>query len=96
LIKSALSKRFAARQHLDVSGLNYAVSMSIAEKIFIKAQALPADAQNALLQIVELLAQNPVAEDEEWSRFSLSRAMNGLEEETWPDYTGAPNFQKWQ
>ena len=63
---------------------------------FIEAQALPADAQNALLQIVELLAQNPVAEDEEWSRFSLSSAMNVLEEESCPDYTSAPNFQKWQ
>jgi hypothetical protein len=70
--------------------------MSTAEKIFQKAQGLPADAQNAVLQIIELLDQRASFEDQEWSRFSLATALQGMEEESWPDYTAASGFEKWQ
>ena len=70
--------------------------MSTAERIFEKTQTLPPEAQDALLQIVELLAQTPSAEDAEWSDFSLAAAMKGLEDETWPDYTASQRFERWQ
>ncbi len=72
------------------------MNMSTAEKIFEKTQTLPDEAQHAVLQIVELLAQKPAGEDEDWTRFSLSLAMKGLEGESWPDYTAASGFEKWQ
>ena len=70
--------------------------MSTAEKIFQKAQSLPERAQDAILQIVEEMTNNFTPEDEEWSRFSLSTAMAGLEADDWPDYTAASGFEKWQ
>ena len=70
--------------------------MSTAERIFQQVQGLPESAQEAVLQIVERLAEKSSAEDEEWSQFSLSTAAKGMEDEPWPDYTAAPHFEKWQ
>jgi hypothetical protein len=70
--------------------------MSTAEKIYRQAESLPEPAQRAVLQIVELLTEKSSVEDEEWSRFSLSTVVEGMEDEQWPDYTAAPHFEKWQ
>jgi hypothetical protein len=70
--------------------------MSTAEEIYRQAQALPDAAQRAVLQIVALLSQQPPPEEKDWSRFSFSAAMAGMEDEEWPDYTTAPNFEKWR
>lgn len=69
--------------------------MSTAELIFAKAQSLPATAQEAVLQIVELLAEKTPSDDEDWSRFSLNSAMRGLENEDWPDFTQMKGFERW-
>ena len=70
--------------------------MSTAEKIYQQAGELPEPAQQAILQIVELLVEKSSAENDEWSQFSLANAMTGLEDERWPDYAASPQFEKWQ
>ena len=59
--------------------------MSILEKIARDLKVLPESAQFEVLDFVEFLASRAVArEDADWSAFSLSEAMRGLEDEPSP------------
>ena len=41
--------------------------------------------QREVLDFVEYLASKQVKEDSDWSVFSLTSALRGLENETWPE-----------
>lgn len=63
--------------------------MTVAEKIMLHLNALPEPLQSEVLDFVEYLETKTSApaagtEDDEWSRFSLSRAMRGMEDEPSP------------
>ncbi len=56
--------------------------MSVTEKIAHDLQTLPAAAQAEVLDFVEFLkSKTAPAEDADWSAFSLTQAMRGLETE---------------
>ncbi|MCS3830962.1 hypothetical protein GGP91_003061 [Salinibacter ruber] len=68
--------------------------MNVAEKIDNQVRRLPEQTQAEVLDFVEYLLakteQKPVRDEEqEWTRMSLASAMQGLEEESEPEYTEA-------
>jgi len=74
--------------------------MIITEKINRKLEKLPISIQLEVLDFVEFVAQkadrqNLSEEDEQWTKFSLSQAMKGLEDEDVPEYTDADLKEKW-
>jgi len=56
--------------------------MTLAEKITHEVESLPEDSQREVLDFVEFLkSRHGDREPLDWSRFSLSQAMRGLEDE---------------
>jgi len=73
--------------------------MSTVERITQHVQKLPEPFLNEVLHFVEFLMtkaipENLREEDLQWSRFSLSEAMRGLEEES-PIYDESDLKEKW-
>ena len=67
------------------------------EMIQNKMHKLPVAAQTEVLHFVEFLAQKyerDTSEDKQWSEFSLTQAMNGLEDET--PYSEKDLQEKWR
>ncbi len=61
--------------------------MSQAQKIYKELDQLPESARSEVLDFIEFLKQKKERdEDKEWSKFSLARAMQGIEEENAPEY----------
>ncbi|MBI4412304.1 MAG: DUF2281 domain-containing protein [Deltaproteobacteria bacterium] len=64
--------------------------MTLAEKILHKLEKLPKPVQTEVLDFVEFLnsrkKQDSEAMEKEWSAFSLSSAMRGMEDENIPEY----------
>ena len=66
--------------------------MQVTEKIYRNVQKLPESFQAEVLDFVEFLLtkseRKVIQQDEfDWSTFSLSSAMRGMEDEADPDYT---------
>lgn len=59
------------------------LAMTLSEKIAQQVHLLPESAQREVLDFVELLQgrSRRHEEDDEWSHFSLSQAMRGMEQE---------------
>jgi len=77
--------------------------MTTIEKISQQSGNLPETYQMEVLDFVEYLtikANKKVGvsllEEQEWSKFSLSQAMDGLEAEDFPLYTESDLKEKWQ
>jgi len=70
--------------------------MTISERIQERLRGLPEPTQREVLDFVEYLAHKLRKEDDEWSRLSVTAALRGLEEETWPQYNEADFKEKWQ
>lgn len=62
-------------------------------------QKLPIAAQEEVLHFVEFIAQKferKADEEGQWSEFSLTQAMRGMEDEDAPDYTEADLKERWR
>jgi hypothetical protein len=75
--------------------------MIVVEQVTDKLRKLPLSFQEEVLHFVEFLSQKAqereaVSEEEQWSEFSLSEAMRGLEDEDLPEYTEADLKEKWR
>ncbi len=81
---------------------DYYQSMVVTEQINSKLQKLPTLYQQEVLHFIEFLSQKAMregdAEIEEklWADFSLTQAMNGLEDDDTPEYTEADLKEKWR
>jgi hypothetical protein len=60
--------------------------MKTSDAINKKVHELPELLQREVLDFVEYLADKSVKENSEWSAFSLTSALRGLEGESWPWY----------
>lgn len=69
--------------------------MTITERIHEKLRGLPEPVQREVLDFVEYLAQKLRKEDQEWSQLSITAALRGLEEETWPQYNERDLKENW-
>ena len=70
--------------------------MKTSDAINKKVHELPEPLQREVLDFVEYLASKPVKKDSDWSSFSLTSALRGLENETWPEYGEEDIKEKWQ
>jgi len=77
--------------------------MTTIEKISQQTGNLPETYQMEVLDFVEYLTIKTnkkvgvsLLEEQEWSKFSLSQAMEGLEDEDFPLYTESDLKEKWQ
>lgn len=78
--------------------------MTTIEKISQQTRNLPEVYQTEVLDFVEYLAgkaktrtmSEPQLEEQQWFNFSLSQAMDGLEDEDMPVYTESDLKEKWQ
>jgi hypothetical protein len=74
--------------------------MTATEKITARLQRLPPRLQREVLDFIEFLAQKvadgDASEENEWTKFSLAQAMNGMENEDSPEYSEADLKEKWQ
>lgn len=73
--------------------------MIVTDQVTDKLQKLPIAAQKEVLHFIEFLAQKfeqKADEDKQWSDFSLSQAMKGLENDDLPEYTEADLKEKWR
>ena len=81
---------------------DYYQDMVVTEQINSKIQKLPTLYQQEVLHFIEFLSQKAMregdAEIEEklWTDFSLTQAMNGLEDDDTPEYTEADLKEKWR
>lgn len=74
--------------------------MTATEQITARLKQLPPQLQREVLDFIEFLAQRvaqgeAISEEADWMRFSLTQAMNGLDDEE-SDYTVADVKEKWQ
>ncbi len=74
--------------------------MSTVERINQQVQKLPEPLLSEVLHFIEFLMakaipENTRQEDLQWSRFSLSEAMRGLENENMPIYDETVLKEKW-
>jgi hypothetical protein len=74
--------------------------MSTVERINQQVQKLPEPLLSEVLHFVEFLMtkaipENARQEDLQWSQFSLSAAMRGLENENMPIYDESDLKEKW-
>ena len=69
--------------------------MTTAERINKTLQQLPGAFQREVLDFVEFLARKQPKEDMDWERFSLTSAMDGLEDDDMPEYGEADLKEKW-
>ncbi len=77
--------------------------MTTIEKISQQTGNLPETYQMEVLDFVEYLTIKAkkrggvsLVEEQEWSKFSLSQAMDGLEDEDFPPYTESDLIENWQ
>lgn len=73
--------------------------MIVTEQVTDKLQKLPIAAQEEVLRFIEFLAQKfeqKADENKQWSDFSLSQAMKGLENDDLPQYTEADLKEQWR
>jgi hypothetical protein len=70
--------------------------MKTSDAINKKVHELPEPLQREVLDFVEYLAGKQAKEDSDWSVFSLTSALRGLENETWPEYGEEDIKEKWQ
>ena len=78
--------------------------MTTVEKISQQSRNLPEIYQAEVLDFVEFLSNKAKAkkgresqlEEQEWFKFSLTQAMQGLEDEEMPTYTNADLIEKWK
>jgi hypothetical protein len=71
--------------------------MTRTEQVTDKLQKLPIAAQEEVLHFIEFPAQKfeqKADENKQWSDFSLSQAVKGLENEDLPEYTEADLKEK--
>jgi hypothetical protein len=79
-------------------------NMTTVEKISQQSRNLPEVYQAEVLDFVEFLTNKAKAkkgrefqpEEQEWFKFSLTQAMQGLEDEEIPSYTDADLIEKWK
>ena len=69
--------------------------MIVTEQINGKLQQLPLTLQGEVLDFVEFLLHKNGDGENEWSEFSLSNAMRGLEDDDIPEYTEADLKETW-
>jgi hypothetical protein len=74
--------------------------MSIKQIIQAKIDILTEDKQAEVLTFLNSLIESQSGEDiqknnDEWSRFSLEQAMQGLENDNLPEYTERDLKEKW-
>lgn len=77
--------------------------MTTIEKISQQTRNLPEIYQTEVLDFVEYLIgkakirakSEPLLEEQQWFNFSLSQAMDGLEDEDIPMYTESDLKEKW-
>ena len=78
--------------------------MTTVEKISQQSRTLPEIYQAEVLDFVEFLTNKAKIktggesqlEEQEWFKFSLSQAMEGLEDEEIPSYTESDLIEKWK
>ena len=69
--------------------------MTTAERINATLQQLPSSIQQEVLDFVEFLRKRQAKDANEWNDFSLSQAMQGLEDDDMPEYGEADLKEKW-
>lgn len=69
--------------------------MNIADRIHTQVQSLPEPVQREVLDFVEYLSHKLRQEDVQWAALSLASAVQGLEQDVWPEYTEADLTEKW-
>ena len=69
--------------------------MTTAERINATLQQLPSSIQQEVLDFVEFLLKRQAKDANEWNDFSLSQAMQGLEDDDMPEYGEADLKEKW-
>ncbi|MHB8766075.1 MAG: DUF2281 domain-containing protein [Deferrisomatales bacterium] len=70
--------------------------MHPADLIREKTERLPPELQRQVLDFVEYLEARSRAEDEAWSRLSLTTALTGLEDEQWPPFRAEDFVEHWR
>lgn len=75
--------------------------MTTVEKINRHVQQLPEPFQKEVLDFVQFMLSKLMAEssrhaDLQWSQFSITEAMRGLENEDFPTYDESDLQEKWQ
>jgi hypothetical protein len=78
--------------------------MNNVEKISQQTQRLPDEYQTEVLDFVEFLLSKSITkiekssrqEEQEWMNFSLSQAMQGIDDEDIPGYTESDLIEKWK
>lgn len=70
----------------------------MSEEINVKVRRLPRPSQEKVLHFVDLLLEKngDTDEDQEWSDFSFTQAMRGLEDDGMSEYTDADLKERWQ
>lgn len=76
-------------------------SLVMVEQIAAQLEKLPPALQREALDFIEFLAQKATRQEaagaeEDWMRFSLAQAMEGLDEEDGPEYSAADLQERWQ
>ena len=69
--------------------------MKLDDVIHKKVQQLPEAVQREVLSFVDFVAQRDRVEDDAWSAMSVAGAVNGLDDESWPEYTDKDLKQTW-
>jgi hypothetical protein len=69
--------------------------MQLAEIVYNKIRSLPEPAQKEVLDFVEYLEQKSRQDDHRWSLLSLQSAMQGLEDDDWPEYGVEDLRERW-
>lgn len=73
------------------------IKQIIQEKIDILSESKQVEVLNFLNYLIECQQEISIQQDNtEWSQFSLAQAMQGLENDSLPEYTERDLKQKWQ
>jgi hypothetical protein len=75
--------------------------MTVKQIIQAKIDILPESKQTEVLNFLNLLIESDrelstQQESLDWSQFSLTQAMQGLEDDNLPEYTESDLLEKWQ
>lgn len=69
--------------------------MNTAEEIYIQVKSLPDPIQKEVLDFVEYLSLKLRREDLQWGDLSLKTALQGLEDDQWPEYGRTDFKERW-
>jgi hypothetical protein len=84
------------KESFDIlSSFGYYDAMTTAERINKTLQQLAAPFQQEVLDFVEFLLKKQAKDDKAWKEFSLTQAMQGLEDDDMPEYAEADLKEKW-